>query len=92
MLFMLLIAFNSGHVSGLLQLARLLVEINSSKDNENITATEAFSGEKVNTKSQISNPVVDASKVAKAWMEEVIEYYEAIIPKHKDVWLCYDIV
>ena len=74
---------NANHLSCLLQLARLLVTINA--DNENSTATDAFSEGLVHTNSKISQPTVDSSKVAKAWMEEVIEYYEAIIPKHKEV-------
>jgi len=70
----------------LLQLARLLVEINTTGNEENSTATAAFSeGGVINTKSSVSNPEVDPSKVKKAWMEEVIELYEVIIPRHKEV-------
>ena len=74
---------NANHVSCLLQLARLLVAINVG--NENSTATDAFSEGLVHTSSKISQQTLDGTKVAKAWMEEVIEYYEAIIPKHKEV-------
>lgn len=80
-----LVARNSQHLSGLLQLARLLVEINSNKDRENSTATNAFSAEDaVVTTSTTSGKVVDPTKVSRAWMEEVIELYEAVIPRHKE--------
>lgn len=79
-------AKNPNHLSGLLQLARLLVEINTTDSQENSTATAAFSdGDVIKTKSALSNPVVDPSKVKQAWMEEVIELYEVIIPRHKEV-------
>jgi len=82
-----LVAKNSQHLSGLLQLARLLVEINSAEGKENSTATNAFADgtdSAVLTTSTTSGKVVDASKVARAWMEEVIELYEAVVPRHKE--------
>ena len=83
---MIVTARNGKHVSGLLQLARLLVEINSQKDRENSTATIAFAeaSAEVVTSSTTSAQVVDATRVARAWMEEVIELYESVIPNHKD--------
>lgn len=87
-----LVAKNSQHLSGLLQLARLLVEVNSTVGKENSTATNAFAdgadgfsdASVVVTNSTTSGKVVDSSKVARAWMEEVIELYEAVIPRHKE--------
>jgi tetratricopeptide (TPR) repeat protein len=74
-----LIRKNPTHLSGMLQLARLLVEVN-------ITAKDgAPASEGLSTVSSISSQNVDSSKVQNAWMEEVVELYEQIVPKHREV-------
>lgn len=70
---------NRKHLAGLQELARILVDLNTDPD---YTPSKV-----VVTKSTSSDPVVDGNKVATAWMEEVIELYEVILAKHKEVLL-----
>lgn len=72
------LARNPVHVSGMHQLARLLVELRG------VRGEPAPAGV-VSTISTIAKPEVSSSKVENAWMEEVIELYEAVIARSREV-------